>query len=478
MFGRWGALFLGTLAAAVLVSSAGARTQVLFPAIDSSAINLATNAGVATFLTSHGIDSKGIVIQRGSHNYAGPSCPGITWACTTAKRVVQFSTRDSNNQFQCTPSTGGSSTAPGDCTIVQFSSGGNNEARCVEQTSDSVGASQHCVIFQTNSTGDNKLEIEQQVDANGGASQDAKQYAGVNQTNGSGSNDAQIQQDLEQSTKDTAGGSQTQNGHQTVSVTQLTDTGDNTARVHQSLAQDATATSSTVVQSQNTDSSSGLNTSAAIKQTSTSGGQNDAHLNQSNQLNGTVSKSSNGTQTQGWSGGGLFGHFDQSSSGLSLVNGSQQERQILKITGGRDSREYALNIRADDRGHHDKTPPGIVTQTQYGPAWWGSSQSGNSSDTYNIDSNSAQRASNPGSFQSDKEYANCETSGICNAEQHINQNGNNQRNSCSSPSCHIGLIVIANGEGAGTTRCSSEGCPSPPPPPPPCSYSYNCPPTD
>ena len=76
-------LFVGTLAvAAMITAGAGARTdrgEVVVPTI-----NVSTNAGLAKFLSAHGIDMKGLVIQRGAHNYAGPSCPGVRWTCTTA----------------------------------------------------------------------------------------------------------------------------------------------------------------------------------------------------------------------------------------------------------------------------------------------------------------------------------------------------------------------------------------------------------
>src|SRR5579862_8566745 len=185
MIVRWGTLFLGTLAvAAAIGSSAGARTGELAPATATAS----SSAQIAKILAAHGLDAKGVVVQRGVWNYAGPSCPGFGWTCTTAKRVIQFSTRDSDNQFQCTASNapGGSATSPGACTIVQVSTGGNNDAQCSEQTQNAAGVAQSCLIFQTNSTGDNHLEVQQQVNARNGSEQDATQYAGVDQVNVSG----------------------------------------------------------------------------------------------------------------------------------------------------------------------------------------------------------------------------------------------------------------------------------------------------
>lgn len=472
---RWriGGLAVGVvLGAAVLISGAGAGThRVAIPGSTSS------KAEITTYLVSVGVNPSGFVVQRGAHNYAGPKCPGRGWTCTTATRVLQIAAGSQKNgddgdghgnTFQCTSSTGGSSTAPTDCTIVQVSTGGDNNARCVERSGD-ASVSQSCVIFQTNSTGDNHLTVQQQVNARGGATQNATQYAGVEQVNGTGSNDAQINQDLAQSTKDTdATGTQTQDGHQGVSVSQQSDTGDNTAHVDQSLALDATATGATVSQNQNTDSSSGPNTNAGITQNSNTG-RNRAHLNQSNDLDGTVARTSNGSQTQGFPGGGLNGFFSQNSTGLSTVKVNQREHQDLTINGG-DNRDNGRD------GHGKKTPPpGVVTQTQWGPMWSDPNQGSNPADLFDINQSSNQHASN-GALQDDRAYGQCDTSGNCTVDQRIGQNGKSQQNSCSGPSCNIGLIVTTNSDGTNTSTCtgsrnsdnvSENTCPSPPPPPPP-----------
>jgi hypothetical protein len=480
-------LIVGILAAAAVVgSNAGARTQQLVSPTQAATPAISTQSAVTKFLHAHGIKATHVVIQNAANNYAGPSCPGITWACTTAKGkvVVQFSRRDGDNQYQCSPSTGsgGSSTPPDGCVIVQVSSGAENDATCVETSNLATGTAQNCQVFQTNTTGDNNLQIFQLVDANGGAAQSATQYAGSIQTNTGGSNNAEVHQFLGQSTHDIAAdGSQSQSGNQGVSVNQTTGTGNNSARVGQSLDQRAQInvhTTGTVTQTQDSTATSPY-TSAGITQTSTSG-TNTAVLNQSNELDGMVSKWDNGSQTQGAPGGGLLGHFNQSSSGLSTVNGNQREHQTLRIDGDGEGfgHEDGPRLSYGLRDHHDnKGPqPGVITQTQYGPAWWGSSQFGDPNNTYDISSNSDQHAGSNAN-QSDKEYANCETSGVCNATQNIDQNGNHQTNMCSAPTCHVGLIVIGGVEG-GTTTCSglpedsvdvaaaTRFCPFPPSPPP------------
>src|SRR5581483_6610510 len=93
---KWGALAVAVLGAAVmLVSSAGAAEQSL-------AAKLSTRTGANLYLVQHGLNPTGFVIQRGTHNYAGPKCPGAGWNCTTAKRVLQIADHAGQaNQADC-----------------------------------------------------------------------------------------------------------------------------------------------------------------------------------------------------------------------------------------------------------------------------------------------------------------------------------------------------------------------------------------
>jgi len=264
---------LATVSAAVFaIAGASARVQpVAAPAGKIAAVDVSNRAGlVLQNLIARGIDPKGLVIQNGAHNYAGPSCPGVGWTCTTSKRVLQFGP---NNQFECTASSG-FVTPPNQCVIIQSSAGASNTARCVE-TSGEATVSQSCLIYQTNTTGTNRAEIRQRVDANWGTTQYANQYAGITQTNTSGKNDARVSQDLNQSTRDITGGVQTQDGHQTTSIYQQNDTGDNGADVFQSLALKAQASGVPSI-TQNQDTDGAINTDLAVRQYSTSG-RNDTH---------------------------------------------------------------------------------------------------------------------------------------------------------------------------------------------------------
>ncbi len=446
MRGRGGLFVLAILAsAAVLTSSAGAYTH------RSGAITISSRAEAVQYLASLGISARGVVVQRGSHNYAGPSCPGKGWTCTKAKRVLQVASREGDdNRFYCTPSTGGSSSPPNGCTIIQVSSGGQNVAFCREQ-SDAAMVDQDCSVRQTNTTGGNWLLIDQQVNAHNGAAQTAHQYGGSLQQNGSGPNAVEIHQALQQQTQSTdSTGAQTQNGHQEASVTQFSDSGANAARIDQSLALHADAKGgASVTQTQNADGD--INTNAGVDQSSNSG-RNFAQVNQQNQYDAHVGKAVTATQQQGSTRGGESVFFSQSSSGLSTADGDQQEHQ---------------NMQADRVGS--------LTQSQFGPMWSDPEQFSNPNNVYDVDQRSDQHASSPAALQDDQQYGECDTSGRCTVDQRVQQQGQSFTNSCGpATTCDSGQHVI-DGTQTPCTGTSETACSAPPPPPPP-PFEF-CPPT-
>jgi hypothetical protein len=445
---------MASVAAAALVSGAWGA---------SAKTDLSTRAGVVRYLVLHGIDSTGVVIQRGNRNYAGPSCPGKGWTCSHAARVVQIS--NSDNMYQCTPSSGGLVAAPDTCTIVQISTGGSNNARCVETSSQAVVA-QACKIQQQNKTGDNNAFSSQSVDVGPGhdeppsadeasdglepggdvrqlsavldlSTETASQTAELHQVNGSGSNASEVVQTIHQRTNTLdPSGAQAQDGHQNLVATQVSDTGDNSSSVHQSLAQKADATGvAAVTQSQNAQNL-GPNTNADIRQTSTLG-VNVSHLNQKNQLTMRSEKIATVTQTQGSSGGGLNGHVDESSPGLSRSFATQAEQQKMNA----DSLATSL------------------TQNQFGPLFCCSTQQLNPNDVFRITQRSSQQA-NDGAQQTNAGVGNCDTSGTCSTTQSIQQQGGTPTtNSCTGQNCHTGIVCDPEG---GCRPCSGHGCPSAP----------------
>jgi hypothetical protein len=438
-------------AAAVIGSSAGAGTQLSAP----PKIDVSTNASVLTYLNKLGINTKGFVIQRGAKNYAGLACPGRAWNCTRSLQVVQIASSDDDNRgggqnkFFCTDSPDGSETEPGQCEIVQVSTDASNKAYCVER-SDAEVAAQDCTITQVTTTGHNWAYVSQTVDTDDGADQEANQYAGVRQeSSDGGSNVVEIHQTIKQTTRQPdSGGTQNQEGHQAVGVLQDTfGDGDNVAHVIQSLSQQAAATGP-VVQNQNVEPE--LNTSAGIEQESTTG-RNVAHLQQTNDLDAWAKKKGPVSQNQGDPDGGMLGHFDQLSDGVSVVKGSQKESQ---------------------HAHFDGKKSESVSQVQYGPMSFGSEQFDNPSNRYDIDQRSTQLADRP-SYQQNEQVGHCETSGLCTLAQVIRQNDESARNTCEGSVCFEGQTMISSEGETTTTPCtdpneeSGDSCDTPPPPPPP-----------
>jgi Bacterial Ig-like domain (group 3) len=460
---------MGTVAAAaVLIASAGARTQ---PA-PSPSIDLTTRSGVVKYLNSQGIDPKGVVIQRGSHNYAGPHCPGTGWHCTTARRVVQLTMAPNNptntnaNQFTCTPS---SSVEPYDCLIVQSATGTDNNATCTEKIGDAT-ATQNCDVYQLNTTGANNVYVQQSIAQSavdtlttpGTSAQSATQATEIGQWNGSGSNSVFVNQDIKESQSASLGKTdsitQQQDGHQSAAVSQHSDTGNNTAKVLQSLQLKASATGGTSITQRQDTTGGGPNSNAAIYQNSdqdslatpTSTGTNNAYLFQSNDLNAGGAKTGTLTQQQGAYGTGLNAYVDQRSTGVSTTQGNQNEHQSLGAN----------------------QVSGTLSQTQIGPMWFDPNQANNPADTFTSSQSSDQNAG-PTSEQDDQEYAECESSGTCVMTQKVTNDKQNATNSCVDSSCDISLTAIGGSEPFVNTCTEDCGFEAPAPPPDPLSEGGN-----
>jgi len=445
VFGKWGLFVLAALAsAAVLTSSAGAVTQ------GSAGPNLSTRAGVVQYLASHGIDARGIVVQRGSRNYAGPNCPGKGWTCTTATRVLQSGT---TNQYTCTASTGGTVNPPNECVVIQSSSGADNNATCLEKVGDPTGT-QSCKIYQLNTSGANNAYVQQSVAAAASSfgTQAATQNTEIAQSAMSGSNNAQVNQDLKESQSasiaKTASITQTQDGHQTTAVSQHSDTGANNAKVLQSLQLKASATGGTSITQNQDTNGNGPNTSAAIYQNSdqdsgpiTSSGTNNAYVFQSNDLNASGAKTGALTQNQGNFDTGILNTTDQRSTGVSTTQVNQSEHQSLGAS------QY-----------------GSLSQTQIGPMWSDPNQASNAGDTFTVSQSSDQNGS-PGADQLDKEEAACGSSGVCQLTEKASNDHQNVTNSCTSTPtspCDIGVTLDTScTEDCGSPKCSGE-CTFPP----------------
>ena len=156
----------------------------------SSLVRLAAVAGALLALAlgaAPALASDPLVVQTGAMNYAGPSCPGFGWTCTTSSNVIQTATPGGRNVFVCT----------GDaCTASQTAVAGGNRARCIQK---GTAQAQSCTIVQTNETGENVVLARQEsrpARAGSTADQQSTQSATLTQCNLSGANSAHLNQHI------------------------------------------------------------------------------------------------------------------------------------------------------------------------------------------------------------------------------------------------------------------------------------------
>jgi len=384
--------FVGVIVAGtILITSAGAGTSAI-PKVD-----LSTKTGVAKYLKSIGVNPKGVVIQRGLRNYAGPSCPGARWHCTRAKHVFQIAAAGGENKFECPGNTAESEGIDQDCVITQSNTNGNNEATCREELSDDPMAVQSCDITQVNTNGDNKARVDQKIKQKDGTPQSATQMSEIDQTNVAGKNDAKVDQKIDQNAH--VAGS-LQNADQSSCVKQHdpadsqnactdavpggTAVGDDKSDVHQDVNQDAHAGNST-----------------------------DA-----------VNQMSN-----------IDGHVSQDTAGKSMNHNHQDE--------------------------HQKAEAKNAFVNQSGPMHCCTVQGTNPGDKFDIDQHSDQKTNADFFVQDEEMVGTCLTTGLCHVDEDVKQNGAHQRNSCDSPDCVIGIVCtseVTEGPFNECTPCTGESC--------------------
>jgi hypothetical protein len=395
---RLAAFAAAIVAAAMSIGSAGASTRT-----SAQTVDLSTDQAVVSYLTSLGIDPTGVVIQRGALNYAGPSCPGAAWTCTTSTNVVQVAQPGGQNQVACGAGASAipdsyltsdltdaqvsqlvSSTASAPllsgCTAVQAGGAQTNTTRCVVHDGSAL---QPCVIMQPATGASNRAFVLQIDDQSTGSSQDATQTASIRQdATGDAQNFVHVIQSIELSTK--TGTNQTQEGHQLTCALQKSESGNEFSQVIQSIAEKEQA-QGPPTQQQNVEARSKMcdpgfaenlafttstaNTFASVEQDSGSGAL-ESHVNQSHNLDARATNASapSASQTQGNSAGGIQGKVFQDSLGTAKSFGVLNEDQ---------------NLAADSP---------TITQHQFGPLTCCSTQSSNPNDNVKIDETSSQRA--------------------------------------------------------------------------------------
>ena len=372
---------VGVIAAvAFLITSAGAGASAI-PKID-----LSTKAGVAKYLKSIGVNPKGVVIQRGLRNYAGPSCPGARWHCTNARHVFQIAAAGGNNKVDCTnPAYSGGPGIDQDCEVTQNNINGKNEAVCREDLTQSPSAVQNCEITQTNVNGDNKATVDQKIKQKDGASQTAIQTSEVDQTNTAGKNDAKVKQDIDQDT-------------------------------HGAVDQDQEATQSSCVKQHGPDNPQGACNEAFPPSGATGGDSSD--VNQSvhqgeHAANAVVDLNQDSS---------VDGHVSQDTTAVATNHNGQDEHQIAE---GKNA---------------------FVSQS--GPMHCCTEQGTNPNDKFDVDQDSHQQTNAASYFQDEEIVGTCETTGNCKVDQSAKQNDADLHNTCEGTSCSTGIVCTSEaGEG-------------------------------
>jgi hypothetical protein len=332
---------VGVLAALLLVTgAAGGRTP-------AKQLDLSSPAAVDTYLRSIGVDPATVVKQVGLQNYAGPTCPGLGWNCTTSTRVVQLSHEngggedEGENEFQCKPASAqGSLTDPDTNTCVVVQMGRNNHAKCEEDDSAEPLSQETCDVTQTGRQ--NNVEIIQRITQTAGPMQTAEQIARVTQR-AIERNVSQIHQFVTQRTS--TGLMQTQDGFQEADVDQAVSGSENYSHVHQ--AQDQSESGSATTQNQNTTGNPAFNCGNekpgnpnqcvnVFQDATPAGGSNASHLHQrlgERQTSTALAPS----QTQGRADGGQEGNVHQENPtgvGKNVNFPDQDLRQLQSSPGG------------------------------------------------------------------------------------------------------------------------------------------------
>src|SRR5437870_2278194 len=234
---------LGLLLTAAVPAGAAASTP------DRAAADLSSLPAIEAYLLSIGVDPGLVVVQEGPLNYAGPSCPGADWNCTSATRVVQISTaRSGANIFDCLPALHALIPALNECLIVQSSvsdpletSSSMNSASC-NADMDGPGKSK-CTVRQQSKKGNNNANVNQRINQRGGSPQFATEESRIEQTSDSGNNTAKITQTIQQTLSSGTNEdlTQQQDAYQTASVMQMSGAGNNSSSVQQTLSQGESA---------------------------------------------------------------------------------------------------------------------------------------------------------------------------------------------------------------------------------------------
>ncbi len=237
-----------TTGVAVLVASAGAGAMQARAPVKRG-IDLSTSAAIKRYLRSIGVTPRGVVIQRGPRNYAGPRCPGKGWNCTRSSRVVQIATPAPVRGSARAVSFSAAKPPPGNvakCSVTNLTkSCTGNVASCTATGGSSID--QSCTVVQT-ATGSisNSAQVSERITQSGQQALQGSQYAQITQTSDTGSNSVQLDLIVTQSATTDAGSvSQSLKSSQDFDISQTSNSGAQSIRVDQYSTQTETANSAT-----------------------------------------------------------------------------------------------------------------------------------------------------------------------------------------------------------------------------------------
>jgi hypothetical protein len=477
--GGAGARSSATLAPATVSHAATAR-KVSAAASRRGALlktaNVSTRAGVVRDVRAIGLDPRGLVIQRGARNYAGPNCPGAGWACaSTAHPVVQIAAAGGKNTYLCTS---------GSCAVVQATNttrsltaaATTNRATCVKTS----GLSQSCTISQTSANANNEAVVYENEDKASGLTQTASATAQITQraTGANNTNKACVFQNI-----NLVGSTVAKKGvpvtvaldaHQSISITQDSATGGNALASATStggcagdqLMQTQTllskaAGSGSITQNENM-ASSGPNVSLVIAQNQSPGfinvasGANTAKFKQENTLTSVASTPAGPVkQTQSSTVGGIQAVVNQFSTSPSTIDATQNESQCedalisgtLACDTTADSLPYSLmQVQYGPVKNRGKSPAAGARSLAKVGKDPGSIQSGNAGDTFTIHQTSTQH-NDAGQNQPNVVQGACSTSGNCTVTQNTNGTTNVQSgpNVDTTTTCSAGTCTPSSG---------------------------------
>jgi hypothetical protein len=399
-------------------------------------------AGGATGIEPAGIDSATVVRQVGLLNYAGPSCPGVGWNCTTATNVVQVASAGGQNRFECAPED--DQVVPTDedtntCAIDQM--GDNNKARCKLRDTEEPTSIQTCTVTQTGKR--NSADIDMTIEQKTGPIQDGQQTATVKQM-ATERNQSQIHQTVKQRTSTSP--TQMQDGYQLADVQQDATGSENFSHVHQALDQDESGSATT--QEQNTKlqlpcSGKDANQCALVLQDN-GGGKNDSHLHQAiGERQSTKAPSAN--QTQG-----------------DPANGNEGDVHQANPDGVGQNHDHAHQVVTQ----RQSGPNGTTSQEQNtDPRCCGGSQVGGEKNREDIHQATTQSASASNASQFSTLFGEVhqvsDPANSCKIDHHARNNSDSTHESVSGTEAEcfaLVLLTTCSSGGEGGTCTTTEPC--------------------